>query len=1838
MSRSDIAAEDGHGLGASSAPQAVSAPAIGKVQTVTGLVTVTRANVIGARPVVGDFVYKGDLIETGADGLIAIAFVDGTEFHLRDDARLVLDEFNYGADKSSQSALLRVLKGMFGVVAGKLAITGRLIIDTPAAQIRGTAPGAGFFGILTLTVFSFGLIRQLKAASADIAFLDDGTIDYKDLKHGVYELVTKGDHPEVIIVDDPTKTIILRARGAGSYSVQEVANTPQQMAQLQQAYQSAQEIYLRGQQDPVIQQMQHRADANPQSTGSSGSSAQFLNDQVVSAPPPISTGASGTGTPVSTSGTGGTPPPTGGSSQILPTQKATWQYDVSGNWSNPLLWSDGFAPLKWQDLEISFPVTVTIDSATGDSGPSATAVNNLTIDAGAIIDIINGGLLTVYGALVVNSGATLKVNSTGVDPTLTLDGSVTVEAGGNIEALGAGTSIFFSADAVDNSGTIAAIDSGAAVSLEQATTTNEVTGLIIANNFGTVTFDQGSVQNKGTIEGEDNGTVTFNQTSVDNFGTIAANGHGVVVFEPVTMVTNEVVSIIIAENFGVLILDAGNIITSNECGLMEETKRGELDVKDSGIDNIGTNPFADGDPNGILLSSGGTLLVDVGALTLTGGGDVVLTGGIITGSAVKAGDALVNSDNTIYGYGIISNLTLTNDFIIQAAGGTLTLDGVILDEDSTSVTPTGIDVVSALVLNDSTEIFGGGTDALTVESAGELQITAGTGLDGAIAGGATMDGVIVTDKNTSTVGIDVAAGAILTLIDNTQIIGNGGGTLTVESTGQLQITAGAAADGATAGGATLDGVIVTDDATGTDGSAGIDVSAAVLTLDGGTQINGGGTGTLTIESTSGSHRQITTATGATLDGVVVDDNNTATGANAGIYVAPGAILTLDGGAQIQGGPVAARGTLTIASTAELQVTGPATLDGVDVSDLNTTTAGIDVSGGILTLNDSTSISGGTLTVESTPGSELQITAGTGADGATTGGATLDGVQVTDSNATDGINVAAGAVLTLDNATTISGGGTMSLAGTLEVDGGANTISNITVTDFGTVADPANLIVKSGTLTLLDDNFNFPVNDASHGVIEITVDPGATLILQTTIIEDAILNNLGGTIVVSADSKIEAINSVLSGITVDPGVTLTLVNETVTGTVTNEGKIDVETFADFHDVQATNVVSPGNGIIEVGVSSNTVLLLEDGTTIIDGYLNVESGSTLEITAPLGATLDGIIVDDDGTGIGAAAGIYVASGALTLDDGTQIQGGGSGTLTIASTGELSITGTGDTLDGVIVDDENISANGIDVVSTLTLDDNTVISGGTLTVESTGELQITAGTGLDGATVGGATLDGVIVTNKGTLVVDANSTLDLQTTTINNGIFVNFGLFEATVGANTIHAAASITNNAGATLEVTGTGVTLTINSGNAVSNAGLLEATAGGTLDVQDGTIHNTGVGPSAGIVIAGSSFFEVDVGSLKLDGAGTLTLAGTITGAAANAGNELDNFDNTIVGSGTISNIDLDNDAAGTIDATGVLILNTGTVIDNAGLLEATGTGELDVKDSEINNTGSAALGISIAAAAELLVDVGSLKLDGAGTLTLAGTITGQAANAGNELDNFDNTIVGSGTISNIDLDNAAAGTIDATGVLILNTGTVIDNAGLLEATGTGELDVKESEINNTGSAALGISIAAAAELLVDVGSLKLDGAGTLTLAGTITGQAANAGNELDNFDNTIVGAGTISNIDLDNAAAGTIDATGVLILNTGTVIDNAGLLEATGTGELDVKDSEINNTGSAALGIAIAAAAELLVDVGSLKLDGAGTLTLAGTITGAAANAGNELDNFDNTIVGAGTISNILLL
>ena len=164
--------------------------AIGKIRTASGSVTVMRADGEIVRVNVGDLVYRGDTIETEADGAVGITFADGTAFDLSAAARLVLNEFVCDPAGTPNSALFSLVQGAFAFVVGKVAKTGGLRIDTPFARIRGTAQDRGI-GILTLAALTFAAIEESQAASRHDAFLDDGTITYKDLPHGTFEIVTR---------------------------------------------------------------------------------------------------------------------------------------------------------------------------------------------------------------------------------------------------------------------------------------------------------------------------------------------------------------------------------------------------------------------------------------------------------------------------------------------------------------------------------------------------------------------------------------------------------------------------------------------------------------------------------------------------------------------------------------------------------------------------------------------------------------------------------------------------------------------------------------------------------------------------------------------------------------------------------------------------------------------------------------------------------------------------------------------------------------------------------------------------------------------------------------------------------------------------------------------------------------------------------------------------------------------------------------------------------------------------------------------------------------------------------------------------------------------------------------------------------------------------------------------------------------------------------------------------------------------------------------------------------------------------------------------------------------
>src|SRR5450631_2253591 len=133
------------------AVQAGTAKPIGKVVTVAGSVTIEHVNAVVVQAnvtsqpeqtKVGDSVYLGDVVQTGADGKISITFTDDTAFNLSSNARMALNDFVYDPNGKSNSTFFSLTKGTFTFVAGKVAKTGDMKIDTPVATmgIRGTTP------------------------------------------------------------------------------------------------------------------------------------------------------------------------------------------------------------------------------------------------------------------------------------------------------------------------------------------------------------------------------------------------------------------------------------------------------------------------------------------------------------------------------------------------------------------------------------------------------------------------------------------------------------------------------------------------------------------------------------------------------------------------------------------------------------------------------------------------------------------------------------------------------------------------------------------------------------------------------------------------------------------------------------------------------------------------------------------------------------------------------------------------------------------------------------------------------------------------------------------------------------------------------------------------------------------------------------------------------------------------------------------------------------------------------------------------------------------------------------------------------------------------------------------------------------------------------------------------------------------------------------------------------------------------------------------------------------------------------------------------------------------
>ena len=278
--------------------------------------------------------------------------------------------------------------------------------------------------------------------------------------------------------------------------------------------------------------------------------------------------------------------------------------------------------------------------------------------------------------------------------------------------------------------------------------------------------------------------------------------------------------------------------------------------------------------------------------------------------------------------------------------------------------------------------------------------------------------------------------------------------------------------------------------------------------------------------------------------------------------------------------------------------------------------------------------------------------------------------------------------------------------------------------------------------------------------------------------------------------------------------------------------------------------PGNIINAAYIGPDTTVVLETAAGGIT--LSLGSGATLDIetgTIGSGATLDGVTVtstdanSDAGT---TASTIHVGiSGAATLllEDGAAVSGGtlliGSGSTLDVEVGQSGAGNPDATLYGVIVTTTDTTSTievGVTTAATLQLDDDTTITGGSLTIGSAGTLQVVLG-----QNDGNATLDDVTVTNHGAiqigsaLVGDPTLTLDDGTTVTGGKLLIGAG--------NNLDIEPGAINGHGATLhnvEVDSTDFTSTIT------------VASGSTLTLNGATIDGGTINDYGNIDIVGSS--------------------------------------------------------------------------------------------------------------------------------------------------------------------------------------------------------------------------------------------------------------------------------------------------------------------------------------------------------------------------------------------------
>ncbi len=998
------------------------------------------------------------------------------------------------------------------------------------------------------------------------------------------------------------------------------------------------------------------------------------------------------------------------------------------------------------------------------------------------------------------------------------------------------------------------------------------------------------------------------------------------------------------------------------------------------------------------MSTGGSnsLALGVAASTLTG---AMIVGGTLTnnGTLTLSTAQFVNSpvlDNfgtlsTAAGSGSTLSGTVTNEAgaainvvnesaLQLQAGGTYTNNGTI--NLASSGTPTQLELSSGS--GNTVNLQGSGSLTLSNNADNDiLETTSGLTLQNgpqhAIQGAGTIgdsgfslvnQGGIVANQSAgltvhagsivNTGQISVTAGNILgitygtfnntggTLLDNggTLTLHNGGGGYAMLTGGNVSVINGGTLTAPTS--TALSGVNVNIDSTSNASLSGVVADASNVTNH----------GTLTLSGTQFFNNPVldnfgtvntAVSTSTPLGGTLINE------AGATINVVNGSALQLQAG-----GTYTNNGTINVASTG-----GPAYLQLAAGTGSTVALGGT----GSLTLSNNANNSVGELG----PGMTLQNGAQHTIQGAGTIGdselALVNQGSIV-ANQSAGLTITAGSI-TNTGQISVTAGNTLGIAygtfnnagGTLLDNGGTMTLQNggggyatltggqVDVLNGGTLRATAGTAL-SGVTVNIDSTSNASLSGIIADGSNVT-NHGTVTLDDTRFFNNPVLDNFG-----SVNTAI-ATSTPLGGTVInEAGATINVVNESALqlqagGTYLNNGTINIgstgaPTYLQLSSGSGNTVTLEGSGSLTLSNNvNNSIGEIGGGLTLVNGPQHTIQGAGTIGDSAFSLVNQGSIIANQSAGLTITAGSITNPGQISVTAGNSLGitygsfNNAGGTL-LDNGGALALHSGGGGY-------ATLTGGNIDVVNggTLTASSGTVLSGVTVAIDSTSN-----------ASLSGIVADASHVTNHGTLTFGGAQFF-------NNPVLDNFGTLDGIAGGGPASGVATLTNEAGAAIDVA-SGSVVELSSGATFTNNGTLNVAAGGVFVTDSGAnfTNYSGHTLTGGAYDIAGQFDFAGADIVTNQAAITLSGSGQIMDSSSTGQNGLRDFStNGSQGQFTLSDAasfqssgDFNNSGTVTIDAgaafevgstwTNNYIEDGGTTVLNGGLyagaVELTNGGEL----------------------------------------------------------------------------------------------------------------------------------------------------------------------------------------------------------------------------------------------------------------------------------------------------------